>query len=288
MRPTHRREDGTIPGVRADVVRSADQPALERLVAGPESGGEGAPLLFVHGAFAGAWCWAETFLPFFGRRGRQAVAVSLRGHGASEGGDELRGAALDDLASDLGRAIASFAEPPVVVAHSLGGYLAQLLIGRARMRGLVLMGSLPPDGMALVGPRLAMTEPKIWSQAVAATVTNSRATIDLAGLQLLFGEGVPREKALRYGARLIPESPRALAEAHLPRPVVSALLAGLPTLVLNGVVDRLVWPSTALRSAAYHASGHRFFAEGGHFLMLDPLAEDVAREILDWLAARRL
>ena len=30
-----------------------------------------------------AWCWDEHFLDFFATRGFRAVAVSLRGHGAS-------------------------------------------------------------------------------------------------------------------------------------------------------------------------------------------------------------
>lgn len=252
----------------------------------PEGSSAGAPLLFLHGAFAGAWCWSENSLGFFARHGRRAAAVSLRGHGGSEGGEELRHAGIDDLLSDVLRGFEAMPEPPVVIAHSLGGYLAQLLIGRARMRGLVLVGSLPPDGMALVGPRLALTETRIWSEAVTATIANSRTTIDLAGLELLFGEGVPRERALRYGARLIPESPRALAEAHLPRPVLSAFAAGLPTLVLNGMADRLVWPATALRTAVYHGAEHQLFETGGHFLMLDPCADAVARHILGWLAQR--
>jgi len=41
------------------------------------------PLLFVHGAWHAAWCWDEHFLGFFADRGFRAVAVSLRGHGAS-------------------------------------------------------------------------------------------------------------------------------------------------------------------------------------------------------------
>ena len=284
---TSTRDGGAEAGARR--LAAAGLPTLELLEVRPPERREGsAPLLFIHGAFAGAWCWSESFLGFFGRQGRHAAAVSLRGHGGSEGHDALRRASLDDLADDVARAMASFGEPPVVVAHSLGGYLAQLLIRRADMRGLVLLGSLPPDGMALVGPRLALMEAKIWSEAVTATVTDSRATIDLAGLQILFGEGIPRERALRYGAQLVPESPRALAEAHMPRPIFSSAMAGLPTLVLNGAADRLVWPADALRTAIYHGAEHRFFDDGGHFLMLDPCADEVGAAIESWLERRGL
>ena len=47
------------------------------------------PLLFVHGAFTGAWCWDEHFLPFFAEAGYAAHAVSLSGHGRSRGRDRL-------------------------------------------------------------------------------------------------------------------------------------------------------------------------------------------------------
>ena len=42
-----------------------------------------APLLFVHGGNLAGWCWDEHFLDVFADKGFRAVAVSLRGHGAS-------------------------------------------------------------------------------------------------------------------------------------------------------------------------------------------------------------
>lgn len=36
-----------------------------------------APLLFVHGAWHGSWCWDENFLDFFAARGYRAIAASL-------------------------------------------------------------------------------------------------------------------------------------------------------------------------------------------------------------------
>ena len=47
------------------------------------------PILFVHGAWHAAWCW-ENFLPYFAQQGYPSYAVSLRGHGASEGRDKIR------------------------------------------------------------------------------------------------------------------------------------------------------------------------------------------------------
>jgi len=36
------------------------------------------PLVFVHGSFHAAWCWAEHWLPFFSRAGFPCYALSLR------------------------------------------------------------------------------------------------------------------------------------------------------------------------------------------------------------------
>ena len=86
-------------------------PALQLIEAEPDFARTGAPILFVHGAFAGAWMWREVFMPFFSRRGRRCAAVSLRGHGASEGRAGLRAARLSDYRDDLQRAFAALPEP---------------------------------------------------------------------------------------------------------------------------------------------------------------------------------
>ena len=73
------------------------------------------PLLFVHGAFTGAWCWDEHFLPYFAARGHDAWAVDLRGHGDDAAPVEL--ASIEDYVADLVLAIEQIGEPPVIVGH---------------------------------------------------------------------------------------------------------------------------------------------------------------------------
>jgi pimeloyl-ACP methyl ester carboxylesterase len=84
---------------------------------------------------------------------------------------------------------------------------------------------------------------------------------------------------------MVPESARALLEAHAPGPIVPAILHGIPTLVVGGDLDRLVWAPSAIRTALYHGGLYRVVAGMGHFLQLDPGAEAVARDVLDWIEA---
>lgn len=64
-----------------------------------------APILFVHGAWHGAWCW-ENFLPYFAQHGYAAHALSLRGHGASAGRDKIRWhSAAHDYVADVAQIV---------------------------------------------------------------------------------------------------------------------------------------------------------------------------------------
>lgn len=56
---------------------------LEVIVRRPPVTPHPTPLLFVHGAWHGAWCWNEHFLPYFADKGYLAYALSLRGHAGS-------------------------------------------------------------------------------------------------------------------------------------------------------------------------------------------------------------
>ena len=82
-------------------------------------GEEGRPLaVLVHGVTASTRTWWRVG-PWFAENGWRAVAVDLRGHGASPGmrGDE----GLDDLAEDLHETLSGLpGEVDVLLGHSLG------------------------------------------------------------------------------------------------------------------------------------------------------------------------
>ena len=107
---------------------------LEVLTHRPNGPSRPAPLLFVHGAFVAAWCWAEYFLPWFAERGWEAHAVSLRGHGASPERASLDFASLDDYVEDVVEAARELGRPPILVGHSMGAIVVQRAARRASAR----------------------------------------------------------------------------------------------------------------------------------------------------------
>ena len=84
------------------------------------------PMLFVHGVFHAAWCWDANFLDFFAERGFRAVAVSLRGYGASPLSEQpLNSVTIADYVDDVRTTVETLDAEPVLVGHSYGGLVVQ-------------------------------------------------------------------------------------------------------------------------------------------------------------------
>src|SRR5215210_7901490 len=83
------------------------------------------PLLFVHGTGHAAWSWDEYFLPYFAEKGFSSHAVSLRGHGVSEGHEKLKWTSVADYVGDVFQAASDLPKSPVVIGHSIGGLVIQ-------------------------------------------------------------------------------------------------------------------------------------------------------------------
>jgi pimeloyl-ACP methyl ester carboxylesterase len=79
------------------------------------------PILFVHGMWHAAWCWEEYFMPYFAQHGYDCYALSLRGHGGSEGRERLRWTPLSAYVSDVAQVVDQIEGQPVLVGHSMGG-----------------------------------------------------------------------------------------------------------------------------------------------------------------------
>ncbi|MCI8328664.1 MAG: alpha/beta hydrolase [Oscillibacter sp.] len=86
-------------------------------------------IVFVHGICHGAWCW-ENFIDFFAEQGYQCYAVSLRGHGNSEGKENLNSFTLSDYVEDVKTVVDMCATKPFLVGHSMGGAVVQQYIGK--------------------------------------------------------------------------------------------------------------------------------------------------------------
>ncbi len=99
------------------------------------------PLVLVHGSFCGAWIW-EKYFPARASQGRLlGAALSLRGTGKAEAMIKFSDFGVEDFVADIAACAALFEASPVVMGHSLGGYLAQRFALDHKVSGLVLLAS---------------------------------------------------------------------------------------------------------------------------------------------------
>src|ERR1051326_9150027 len=118
---------------------------LEIISKQPEQLAHTTPLLFIHGAWHGAWCW-ENFLPYFADCGYEVHALSLRGHGNSEGKENIRWYSVNDYVADVKQVINSFKQRPALIGHSMGGYIMQKYLETQDTPAGVLLASVPVTG----------------------------------------------------------------------------------------------------------------------------------------------
>jgi pimeloyl-ACP methyl ester carboxylesterase len=120
---------------------------LELITKQPEKVKYQTPLLFIHGAWHGAWCWDEFFLPFFADQGYVCHALSLRGHGGSDGKKNLRWTSIAEYVDDIYEIAGKFSNPPVLIGHSVGALVIRKYLEQYSASGAVFLTPVPTGGM---------------------------------------------------------------------------------------------------------------------------------------------
>ncbi len=124
-----------------------------------------APLLFVHGGSLAAWCWDEHFLDFFADKGFRAVAVSLRGHGASTLSQPLNSCSVADYVDDVRATVDMLGAESVLIGRSMGCFVVQKYLEKHPAPAVVLMAPSTPQGVRRITLRLVRRHPWIMLRA---------------------------------------------------------------------------------------------------------------------------
>ena len=240
------------------------------------------PLLFVHGAGHGAWCWAEHFLDFFAERGFSSYALSLRGHGKSGGRERLRWTSIADYVSDVEQVAADLPRDPVLVGHSLGGRVVHTYLETHEAPAAVLLA--PPSASGLLGPavRTFLQHPWLSMQVIATGKPRRLLARPELVRKFSFSPELSEERVREYAARMGGESFRAILELMYTRPD-PARIRGVPLLVLGGGRDYFIRPPAIRRTADAYGAESMVLPGLAHNLMLDTGWREVAEAMLEWL-----
>ena len=260
---------------------------LEVINKGPCGESHKVPLLFVHGAWHGAWCWDEHFLDFFADQGYRSLAVSLRGHGKSRPPKPMQFCSIADFVDDVDSVAKSLPQRPVVIGHSMGGFVVQKYLESHDAPGAVLLASIPPSG--ITGFLLRRFQRHFWLTAGNMAITKSLRSVggtpELTR-ETFFSEWTPDVDVVRYAAQLDEEYVGKLVLdmlwLDLPRPNRVAA----PLLVLGAEDDVCFTQKEVRATAAAYRTEAEIFAAMGHDMMLEPGWRAVAERIHAWLKVR--
>jgi non-heme chloroperoxidase len=245
-------------------------------------------VVMIHGAFCGGWVF-EDWRALFEANGFRVHTPTLRYHDCGQNPPrELGTTSVLDYADDLQAVIENLDQPPILVGHSMGGLLAQMLAARLPVRAAALLapsapwGVLPSTSFEIVSAQALYMAGDFWQKRL-------RPTHWIAAANAL--DMVPHPARDEIFAQFVPESGQATFEImhwalDLKRAAeVDPRAVTCPILCLSGARDR-VNPPTTVRRIAQRYEGRVIYEElpgHSHWLIGEPGWEKTATRTLEWL-----
>ncbi|HJW41449.1 MAG TPA: alpha/beta hydrolase [Rhizomicrobium sp.] len=242
----------------------------------------------IHGAFCGPWAF-ETFRRPFEKAGWRVHAPALRHHEHGARPSRALGTtSLADYLRDLEKFVAGLDAPPVLLGHSLGGLLAQMLAAKGLARALALLAPCPPWGVL---PSTAFEIASAGTMLLAGDYWNQPLKPDYGIAAAHSLDRLPPTERHRIFSHFVPESGLATFEImHWAFDVKRAALVHpesvtCPILCLVGSYDRINPPATVKRIAERY-KGRALYEElqgHSHWLVGEPGWEKIASRTINWI-----
>lgn len=247
-------------------------------------------LVLVHGSWSRGDQWAPARAAFE-QRGFTVHTPTLRHHELplADGAPKIARLSLRDYVDDLVAMVGSLDTPPLLLGHSLGGLLVQLVAARAAHVGMIAAcpSSVGPSGLNPTTLGIAMPHalrPRAWRKPVYPP-TWQRFRRGVAGAQTeqaareAFDELVCESGRVLFFELAMPWLDRANAARVDHRAIVG------PVLVIAGGRDRIVPPRLARRTAARYVNARYAEISGSDHLVFHGKALPVTMSRIDeWLA----
>nr|XP_043606767.1 uncharacterized protein LOC122578795 [Erigeron canadensis] len=251
------------------------------------------PLVFIHGSFHAAWCWAEHWLPFFSENGFDSYALSLLGQGESDAPDGQVAGSLQTHAADIAHFIQKQTTlSPVLIGHSFGGLIVQYYIenfgkdSKGNVAGSVLICSVPPTGNSGLVWRYIFTKPVAAFKVTMSLAAKAFQTSLPLCKETFFSQEMDDHLVQRY-QELMTESSRMplfdLKKLNASLPVASMSNRSTTVLVMGAENDFVVDTKGLEETASFYGVQPVCVEGVAHDMMLDCSWEKGAEVILSWI-----
>lgn len=251
-----------------------------------------APVVLIHGM----WSTPDVFKElkhFFENEGYEVFTPRLPFHYPMQEMDKeakvgLKQSGIDDYVNAVSDVINSLDKKPIVVGHSMGGLLAQLIAAKHECERLILLSSAAPAGI------------HSWSWSVIRTLGHnlfkfplwkSITTMHLKNIQYGVANSQPQEIQKELASEITLESGRASWQIAMwflyknPRTTVDTSNTNCPVLVIGGTEDKIT-PIKIQRQIAEEYAHKATLSEirnACHWTIGGTFFPQVSQTMLDWL-----
>lgn len=249
-------------------------------------------IVMIHGMWGSGEIWAG-YKTYFENLGYNVITPTLRWHDAkylNAPPKELGTTSLLDYAADLEKQIRALKEKPIIIGHSMGGLLAQILASRGLAESAVLLTPAPPAGVfafRLSSTRTFLSVPTVpffWRNPMKPTFNEAKYGI--------FNMLTPEQQVEEYRKFVFESGHVALETAfsQLDRKKASSVDAAsvrCPMLVVACAHDRIVPVSVAKQVAKKYKKDtvvtFKVFKTFGHAIQQQKGWEEIPAYLDEWI-----
>lgn len=247
-------------------------------------------IVMIHGMWGTGSYW-DNFKGFFESKGYHCVVPTLRFHDIDPNelpDSKLGTTSLLDYAADLEKVIREVQVTPILMGHSMGGLLAQILGSRGLGKALVLLTPAAPHGIIALKPSViksfwsGLTRWRFWRKPFRQTF--GEAVYSMLNL-------MPSESRRSIYDKFVYESGRAASEIGFwlfdskGAARVDESKVTCPVLIVAGEKDRITPVSVTRKIAEKYkeVATYKEFPDHAHWVIAEPGWQQIAEYIEEWL-----
>ena len=238
------------------------------------------PILFVHGAWHGAWCWEKYFFKLFANNGYDCYAFDLPKHHKAGKVNGINSLSITDYVNTLKAEVKQLDRAPIIIGHSMGGLILQKYLETETCKKAILMAPVPPHGIlrtTLNFLKKSYAYPSLLTMNLYGLVNNK----EKAGWAF-FSENLPKSELEEYTTKLCSESFRVFIELLYPN-VKLNYHTKIPMLVIGAKNDNIFSVNENRSTAKKYGAELIILEDIAHDMMLDSNHKNAAEAIINWI-----
>ncbi|HVW95845.1 MAG TPA: alpha/beta hydrolase [Mucilaginibacter sp.] len=249
-------------------------------------------VVFITGAFVSSDCWSE-WKVYFEQHGyktlapawphKDSPACTLRQRHPDP---EVASQRLAELTAYFVNIVKSLPEKPILIGHSMGGLITQLIIQKGLAVAGVAIHSLQPQGIFTFKFSFYKAG---WRALGFFTDTRKTYLMSFAKWQYAFTNGMPYEAQKEaYYNLLTPESKLLVRDATTSAAKIDFTQPHAPLLFISGSTDHFIPASLNYTNYKKYTDSrsvtdYKEFTGRNHFVLGQPEWKENAAYIIDWL-----